>query len=92
MMNERQTSEALRRLSRIEGQIRGIRKMIGEGRYCIDILTQTRAISAALNKVETMIMKQHLETCVAESLAGSNKQDKETKIGEIMEVFSRFNR
>lgn len=92
MMNERQTSEALRRLSRIEGQIRGVRKMIGEGRYCIDILTQTRAVSAALNRVEAMIMKQHLETCVAESLAGGNEEDKQTKIGEIMEVFSRFNR
>lgn len=92
MMNKEQTSQTVNRLSRIEGQIRGIRKMIEDGRYCIDILTQTRAISAAINKVEALIMKQHLETCVADSLAGSNKDDKESKIDEIMEVFSRFNK
>ena len=78
------------RLNRIEGQIRGITKMIVEGRYCVDILTQIRSASSALAKVQENIFKGHLESCVRDSLIGSDPQDREAKIDEILEVLSRF--
>lgn len=78
------------RLNRIEGQIRGISKMIQEGRYCIDILTQIRSASNALAKVQENIFQAHLESCVKDSLAGSDPKDREEKIEEILEILSRF--
>ena len=90
MMNEKQKSDAKRRLSRIEGQIRGIQKMIDSDRYCIDILSQTRAVVAAIRKVEDLIMHQHLNTCVADSMRSENSDDQEEKVDEIMDVLSKF--
>jgi len=90
MMNENQKSDAKRRLSRIEGQIRGIQKMIDSDRYCIDILSQTRAVVAAIRKVEDLIMHQHLNTCVADSMRSENREDQEEKVEEIMDVLSKF--
>ena len=78
------------RLNRIEGQIRGISKMITEGRYCVDILIQIRSASSALAKVQENIFKGHLESCVRDSLTGDDPQDREAKIDEILEVLSRF--
>ncbi len=92
MMNKIQKEETLTRLKKIEGQIRGINNMIVEERYCIDILTQTRAVVAAIRKVEDLIMFQHLHTCVAESMKSNNESDKNQKIDEIMEVLSKYRR
>jgi len=78
------------RLNRIEGQIRGISKMITEGRYCVDILTQIRSASSALAKVQENIFKGHLESCVRDSLTGDDSQDREAKIDELLEILSRF--
>ena len=78
------------RLNRIEGQIRGISKMIQEGRYCVDILTQIRSASSALAKVQENIFKGHLESCVRDSLIGDDTQDREKKVDEILEILSRF--
>ena len=90
MMGSVQAKEATSRLRKIEGQVRGIVDMIGKDRYCIDILAQTRAIVSAIRKVEDLIMQQHLETCVLESLKSGNKKDRDTKIAEIMDLLSRF--
>jgi DNA-binding FrmR family transcriptional regulator len=92
MMNGKQSKNVSTRLKRIEGQVRGIIKMVEDGRYCIDILSQTRAIASGIRKVEDLIMHQHLQTCVAESMKNDNKEDKEQKIKEIMEVLSKFRR
>ena len=78
------------RLNRIEGQIRGISKMIQDGRYCVDILTQIRSASSALAKVQENIFKGHLESCVRDSLIGDDTQDREKKVDEILEILSRF--
>ena len=78
------------RLNRIEGQIRGISKMIQEGRYCVDILTQIRSASSALAKVQENIFKGHLESCVKDSLEGSDSQDRQAKVEEILDILSRF--
>ena len=78
------------RLNRIEGQIRGISKMIHEERYCVDILTQIRSASNALAKVQENIFKGHLESCVRDSLTGDDSRDRETKVNEILDILSKF--
>jgi DNA-binding FrmR family transcriptional regulator len=78
------------RLNRIEGQIRGIKKMITEERYCVDILTQIRSVSNALARVQDNIFRGHLESCVKDSLSGDDSLDKEEKVNEILDVLSRF--
>ena len=90
MMNEKQKGEADRRLSRIEGQVRGIRKMIQEDRYCIDILAQTRSVASALKGVEDLIMEQHLQTCVADAMRSNDARQQQDKVDEIMEMVSKF--
>ena len=80
----------LARLSRIEGQVRGIKKMIEEERYCVDVLLQLRSAINALCKVQDNIFHHHLETCVHDSLSEGSKSDKEQKIHEILELIDRF--
>jgi DNA-binding FrmR family transcriptional regulator len=80
----------LDRLKRIEGQIRGIQKMIEEDRYCIEILTQLTSVVAALKGVEDVIMEKHLETCVAEAMQFGSEREKQEKINEIMDILSKF--
>ena len=72
-------------LARIEGQVRGIKGMIAERRYCIDILTQCRAVHAALRRVERQVFESHLEGCVVGALAGED--ERERKIAEILALF-----
>ena len=81
----------LQRLRRIEGQIRGVIKMIEDKRYCMDILQQTRAISAALKAVENNIMEDHMKSCVTIALKSNKKKEQANKIKEVIEVISKFN-
>ena len=74
-------------LARIEGQVRGIRSMVVEGRYCVDILTQTRAVHAALRRVERNILKSYLDTCVRQAFAEGAPEDREQKVLEILQLF-----
>ncbi len=78
------------RLNRIEGQVRGIKKMITDGRYCVDILTQLRSVTNALARVQENIFKGHLESCVRDSLTGDDLRDREDKVNEILELLSKF--
>lgn len=78
------------KLNRIAGQVDGVKKMIGEHRNCSDILTQLRAIRAAIKTVEANILESHLKSCVADSIASGNKQDAMQKIDEVKELFKRF--
>lgn len=78
----------LTRLNRISGQVEGVKRMILEGRYCPDILTQLRAIRSAVRAVESNILKAHLQHCVAESFA--SEADRQKKIDELKTIFDRF--
>ena len=82
--------DCLSRLSRIEGQVRGIARMIEDERYCIDILTQLRAIKSALNKVETEILKDHADHCVAEAIRSGSEKAQKVKFNELVELFERY--
>ena len=81
-----------KRLSRIEGQVRGLSKMVSEGRYCIDVVTQITAVRAALRRVEEEILKDHVGHCVEHAIASGNKQEQRTKIAELIEVLGRSSR
>ncbi|WP_319417042.1 metal-sensitive transcriptional regulator [Marispirochaeta aestuarii] len=92
MMNQKQKEDVQRRLGKIEGQIRGISKMVETDRYCMDILSQVRAVVSAIRKVEDLVMDQHLHTCVADSMRHGDEADQNEKIAEIMDMLSRFRR
>ena len=77
------------RLKRIEGQVRGIARMIEEDRYCIDILTQVQAVRAALRRVEDEVLKDHVATCVEHAIASGDGVDQRKKIQELMTVLDR---
>ena len=75
-----------KRLRRIEGQVRGVARMIEEERYCIDVLTQIRAVRAALDKVEQETLSDHLQHCVAHAFHAGSERDRQVKIDELLEV------
>ena len=78
--------DQLSSIRRIEGQVRGIEKMIEKGDYCIDILNQIKAVKNSVTTVEGKILKKHLEECIKESLTGNNF---ETKVEEIVKILKR---
>jgi len=91
-MHQNSKTSSQKRLARIEGQVRGISKMLAEDRYCIDIITQIDAVKAALNRVEDEILRDHVSHCVEHAIASGNKADQRQKIAELIEVFGRVKR
>ena len=91
-MHQNSKTASQKRLARIEGQVRGISKMLEEDRYCIDIITQIDAVKAALNRVEDEILRDHVSHCVEHAIASGNKADQRQKIAELIEVFGRAKR
>lgn len=81
-----------KRLGRIEGQVRGLSKMVEEDRYCIDIVTQISAVRAALRRVEEEVLRDHVAHCVEHAIASGNKTDQREKIAELMDVIGRADR
>jgi DNA-binding FrmR family transcriptional regulator len=81
-----------KRLSRIEGQVRGLARMVDEDRYCIDIVTQIAAVRAALRRVEEEVLRDHVAHCVEHAIASGNKSDQREKIAELMDVIGRSDR
>ncbi|MBS0517251.1 MAG: metal-sensitive transcriptional regulator [Proteobacteria bacterium] len=88
-MDDRLKKSQLGRLSRIEGQVRGIARMVEEDRYCIDILTQLRAAQAALDKVEQEILRSHLQHCVTNAFHGGSDKERQDKIDELIHLLDR---
>lgn len=82
----------LNRLSRIEGQVRGIARMVDDDRYCIDVLTQLQAVRAALYRVETEVLRDHLDHCVMGAMTGDDLEDRKAKAGELIELLARAGR
>ena len=77
------------RLRRIEGQVRGVARMIEEDRYCIDVLTQIRAVRAALRGVEDEVLKDHVEHCVEGAIASGDGAEQRRKVQELLAVLTR---
>jgi DNA-binding FrmR family transcriptional regulator len=84
---EADKNDILERLRKIEGQVRGIQKMVNDGRYCVDILTQLSAVQAALNKVGLMVLENHTRGCVAKAI---QQDGGAAAIEELLFVIERF--
>jgi DNA-binding FrmR family transcriptional regulator len=82
----------LNRLKRIGGQVKGVTKMVEDDRYCIDILTQVQAVRAALSKVETELLRDHIGHCVHGAFTSGNAEEQRQKTEELIEVLHRTNR
>jgi DNA-binding FrmR family transcriptional regulator len=85
-------ASALKRLKRIEGQVRGLYQMVEDDRYCIDIVTQISAVRAALRRAEEEILRDHVAHCVEDAIASGNQAEQRRKIAELMNVVSRADR
>jgi DNA-binding FrmR family transcriptional regulator len=84
-------TSCLRRLSRIEGQVRGLARMVEEDRYCIDVVTQISAVRAALRRVEQEVLRDHVGHCVRHAMQSGDAVDQNRKIAELMDVLARTN-
>jgi DNA-binding FrmR family transcriptional regulator len=89
-MHER--THILNRLKRVEGQVRGVAAMIEDERYCIDVLTQLRAVRAALVRVETAMLKDHLSHCIEDAIVGGSASEQRKKAAELVELVGRSER
>jgi DNA-binding FrmR family transcriptional regulator len=87
--SHRHTLAALRR---IEGQVRGVQRMIEERKYCIDILNQIHAVKGALGRVEEKILEKHFQNCVTEAIKGTSDREKEQKMDEILRLIHQTRR
>lgn len=88
-MNRENKPRLLNRLSRIEGQVRGIARMVEEDRYCIDVLTQLQAVRAALSKVETEMLRDHLHHCIEGAIVSGDKEEQRNKAAELINLMER---
>ncbi len=91
-MNEQAQRELLSRLKSIEGHIRGVQKMVEEDRYCIDIIKQTKAIQGAIDRVNSVILDNHLQTCVTTAIRGDEPAERERVITELLSLFEAQSR
>lgn len=85
-------ASCLKRLKRIEGQVRGLARMVDDDRYCIDIVTQLSAVNAALRRVEEEILRDHVAHCVEHAIASGDKAEQRAKVAELMAVLERAQR
>jgi len=85
-------SSCLKRLKRIEGQVRGLAGMVEDDRYCIDVVTQIAAVRAALRKVEEEVLQDHVAHCVEHAIRSGDQREQRIKVAELMEVLARAGR
>jgi DNA-binding FrmR family transcriptional regulator len=91
MLDEAQQQAIVTRLNRIEGQVRGIRRMVQEPRLCIEILQQLAAAEAALNRISLAVFRFHVEKCVPDGIAKGDP-DRTQRLSELVDIFDRFAR
>lgn len=85
-------AQCLKRLSRIEGQVRGLARMVEEDRYCIDVITQIAAVRAALRRVEEHVLEDHVSHCVEHAIRSGKPEEQRQKVAELLEVLRRSDR
>lgn len=91
-MTEDNKPKLLNRLHRIEGQVRGVARMVEEDRYCLDILTQIDALRAALAKVRSELLAEHLNHCIEGAILSGDQADQREKARELIELLDRASR
>ena len=90
MIDDETKGKAQGRLRRIEGQVQGLQRMIAADAYCVDILLQVSAVQGALEQVQKLLLGRHIESCVADALRSPSRTERQRKVDELLEVFSRF--
>jgi DNA-binding FrmR family transcriptional regulator len=90
MIDQTTKTKALGRLRRIEGQVQGIQRMVANEVYCVDVLLQIAAVQGALDQVQKLLLGRHIESCVADAIRSGSRGDRQRKIDELLDVFSRF--
>ena len=90
MIDGETKGKTLGRLRRIEGQVQGIQRMVEEDKYCVDILLQLAAVQGAVEQVQKLVLGQHIDSCVADAMRSGNPRERQKKVGELLEVFTRF--
>jgi DNA-binding FrmR family transcriptional regulator len=90
VLNEETKGKARGRLRRIEGQVQGLQRMIESDAYCVDVLLQISAVQGALEQVQKLLLGRHIESCVADALRSGSKSERQQKVEELLDVFSRF--
>jgi len=90
MQDQNASEKIVNRLKRVEGQVRGITRMVEEDRYCIDVMTQMQAVKAALGKVEEEILKRHAAHCVEEAIRSGDAADQRQKFDELVGLLARY--
>lgn len=86
-MEKADSQKILRRLKSIEGHVRGVARMVEEGAYCIDTVNQISAVEKALRKVSSLVLENHLHSCVTTAIRGDDARQRERVLGEILAVF-----
>ena len=90
MLSPEQQKKIANRLKRAEGQVAGVRRMVEDGKYCVDILIQLSAAQSALAQTGKAVLANHMATCVKDSFETGDEQEREKKIAELMDVFVRY--
>jgi len=90
VIDDETRGKALGRLRRIEGQVQGIQRMVEEDKYCVDILLQLTAVQGAVEQVQRLLLGRHIESCVADAVRSGSPRDRQKKVDDLLEVFSRF--
>ncbi len=91
-MQDDTKAQCLKRLSRIEGQVRGLARMLEDDRYCIDVITQVAAVRAALKRVEEQVLEDHVRHCVEHAIMSGDAEEQRKKVAELLEVLRRGER
>jgi len=86
-MDAQQKKEMITRLKSVEGHVRGVQRMVDEDSYCIDVIKQIMAVQRALDKVNSLILDNHLNTCVTTAIRGDDPNDRQRVIGELLGIF-----
>lgn len=90
-LSQNPKKQLIHRINYIIGHMEGIKKMLAKDRYCIDIIKQNEAVVAAVDKINELILKNHLDTCVTKVIEGRDKKEKSQKLKELLELFKNKN-
>jgi len=90
MIDDKLETQVLKRLNKVQGQIEGVGKMVGDRRYCVDVVMQIAAAEAALHKVAEIILRNHIETCVLSAFRSRDRREVKTKVDELMRLYGNL--
>lgn len=91
-MKQDHKSELLKRMNYLIGHLQGVKKMIEENKYCIDVIKQNMAVCEAIKKINQQILDRHLQTCVMSAIKGDKEVERKKKLKELLEIYKAYNK